>query len=138
MRLINLSCLQGAVFIEAVVVSPINAPAANATARSGHSSDPGWPRERYQDGTRLIIYEPQVDDDWKDFQNSSWRMAVSLAPKSGNEVVGVVEMKGHIDIDNIAKVVIITNPEVTKTYFEFNFQLSLESRTPTIHVTKNI
>src|SRR4030095_2719769 len=27
------------------------------------------------------------------------------------------EMKGHTDIDNVAKVAIITNPEVTGTYF---------------------
>ena len=44
-------------------------------------------------------------------------MAVSLTPKSGKEVVGVVEMKGNTDVDNVAKVVIITNPQVTSTYF---------------------
>ena len=44
-------------------------------------------------------------------------MAVSLTPKSGKEVLGVVEMKGNTDIDNIAKVAIITNPQVTGTYF---------------------
>ena len=44
-------------------------------------------------------------------------MAVSLTPKGGKEVVGVVEMKGNTDIDNVAKVAIITNPEVTATYF---------------------
>ena len=31
-------------------------------------------------------------------------MAISLTPKSGKEVVGVVEMKGNTDIDNVAKV----------------------------------
>src|SRR5438552_261695 len=44
-------------------------------------------------------------------------MAVSLTPKSGKEVVGVVEMKGNTDIDNVAKVAVITNPQVTGTYF---------------------
>jgi len=80
------------------------------------ASDPGWPRERYQDGSRLIIYQPQVDD-WKNFQELTWRMAVSLTPKSGKEAVGVVEMKGNTDVDNVSKVVVITNPEVTGTYF---------------------
>src|SRR5207253_11182773 len=71
---------------------------------------------RYQNGTRLIIYQPQVDD-WQNFQDLSWGMAVSLTPKSGKEVVGVVEMKGNTDIDNVAKVAIMTNPQVTGTYF---------------------
>jgi len=94
--------------------SPVES--ASSTAAPNQSGDPGWPRERYQNGTRLIIYQPQVDD-WKDFQQLTWRMAVSLTPKSGKEVVGVVEMKGNTDIDNVAKVAIITNPQVTGTYF---------------------
>ena len=44
-------------------------------------------------------------------------MAVSLTPKDGKEAMGVVEMKGNTDVDNVAKVVIITNPQVTGTYF---------------------
>src|SRR5207249_9808627 len=51
------------------------------------------------------------------FQQLTWRMAISLTPKSGKQVVGVVEMKGHTDVDNVAKVVVITNPEITGTYF---------------------
>ena len=67
----------------------------NLTAKRSESStpppaDPGWPREKYSNGTRLIIYQPQVDD-WKNFQELTWRMAVSLTPKGGKEVVGVVE-----------------------------------------------
>src|SRR5947207_12642197 len=44
-------------------------------------------------------------------------MAVSLTPKGDKEAGGVVEMKGNTDVDNVAKVVIITNPEITGTYF---------------------
>ena len=44
-------------------------------------------------------------------------MAISLTPKTGKEVVGVVEMKGNTDVDNVAKVALITNPQVTGTYF---------------------
>jgi hypothetical protein len=44
-------------------------------------------------------------------------MAVSLTPKSDKQVTGVIEMKGNTDVDNVAKVVNITNPEVTGTYF---------------------
>ena len=34
------------------------------------ADDPGWPRERDQDGTRLILYQPQIDD-WKQFKQVS-------------------------------------------------------------------
>src|SRR5437763_11115818 len=99
------------------ILAAASLPAKQSTSGdSGGATDPGWPRERYQNGTRLIIYQPQVDD-WKNFQDLSWRMAVSLTPKSGKEVVGVVEMKGNTDIDNVAKVAVITNPQVTGTYF---------------------
>src|SRR5213083_3615910 len=114
MKLLNNSLLHCVIVIGAFLASPFETAAGKAA--SDQSGDPGWPREKYSNGTRLLIYQPQVDG-WKDFQDLSWRMAVSLTPKSGKEVVGVVEMKGHTDIDNVAKVAIITNPQVTGTYF---------------------
>jgi len=112
----NTSLLCIAIVIGALLASPFEKAAAASTSGSNQSGDPGWPREKYSNGTRLIIYQPQVDD-WKNFRDLTWRMAASLTPKSGKEVVGVVEMKGHTDIDNVAKVAIITNPQVTGTYF---------------------
>ena len=116
MKLLKSSLLRCVIVIGALLGSPIEVTAAKSTAGPDQLGDPGWPRERYQDGTRLLIYQPQVDD-WKNFQELTWRMAVSLTPKSGKEAVGVVEMKGNTDVDNVAKVVAITNPEVTGTYF---------------------
>ncbi len=116
MNLLNASLLQCVIAIAALCVAPIERAATQSSTGSDQSGDPGWPRERYQNGTRLIIYQPQVDD-WKNFQELTWRMAVSLTPKSGKTVVGVVEMKGNTDVDNVAKVAIITNPQVTQTYF---------------------
>jgi len=116
MKLLNTSFLQCAIAIAALLASPVERAAGKASTASDQSGDPGWPREKYSNGTRLIIYQPQVDD-WKNFQELTWRMAVSLTPKGGKEIVGVVEMKGNTDVDNVAKVVVITNPEVTGTYF---------------------
>ena len=110
------SLLHCVIAIATLFGSLIEGTAAKSTTGSDQSGNTGWPRERYQDGTKLIIYQPQVDD-WKNFQELTWRMAVSLTPKGGKEVVGVVEMKGTTDIDNVAKVVVITNPEVTGAYF---------------------
>jgi hypothetical protein len=116
MKLLNVSFLQRVIAIAALLALPLERASAKSAAGSDQSGDPGWPREQYQNGTRLIIYQPQVDD-WKNFQELSWRMAVSLTPKSGKEAVGVVEMKGNTDVDNLAKIVMITNPQVIGTYF---------------------
>jgi hypothetical protein len=116
MKSINTSLLHCVMVIGTFFVSTLEVAAAKSTTGSDQPGDPGWPRERYQDGTRLLIYQPQVDD-WKNFQKLTWRMAVSLTPKDGKEAVGVVEMKGNTDVDNVSKVVVITNPEVTGTYF---------------------
>src|SRR5436309_4921808 len=116
MKILNVSFVQCLFVTAGLFTSPFEIAAAKSTAGSGQPGDSSWPREGFQDGTRLIIYQPQVDD-WKNFQDLSWRMAISLAPKSGKTVVGVVEMKGNTNIDNVAKVAVITNPQVTGTYF---------------------
>src|SRR5438876_4823406 len=114
MKLRTTSLLYCLIVFVAFFASPFER--AFGTAAPNQSGDPGWPREKYSNGTQLIIYQPQVDD-WKNFQDLSWRMAVSLTPKGGKQVVGVVEMKGHTDIDNVAKVAVITNPKVAGAYF---------------------
>src|SRR6476660_680350 len=116
MRLLSISFLKCLIVTAALFISPFEIRAATSTTGSGQSGGSSWPREKYSNGTRLIIYQPQVDD-WKNFQDLSWRMAISLTPKGGKTAVGVVEMKGNTNIDNIAKVAIIANPQVTGTYF---------------------
>src|SRR5215813_4349387 len=116
MKIRNTSLLQILILATAFLISPFETRAANSTTGPAQSSDSSWPREKYQNGNKLIIYQPQVDD-WKNFQDLSWRMAVSLTPKSGKEVIGVIEMKGNTDVDNVAKLVNIIDPQVTGTYF---------------------
>src|SRR5215470_12244313 len=110
------SFLQFLIVTAALCSSAFDIRAANSTTGSGQSGDSSWPRERYQNGNRLIVYQPQVDD-WTNFQDLSWRMAVSLTPKSGKTVVGVVEMKGTTSVDNVNKLVNISNLQITNTYF---------------------
>src|SRR4029450_4588856 len=116
MKILNASFLHCLLVTAAALASPFEMRAANPTTGSGQSGNSSWPRERYQNGNTLIVYQPQVDD-WKNFQDLSWRMAVSLTPKSGKTAVGVVEMKGTTSIDNVAKLVNISNPQITGTYF---------------------
>src|SRR5262245_57510607 len=108
MKIVNTPLVATLVLTIALFTSPFEIRAANSTTASGQSSDSSWPREKYQNGNKLIIYQPQVDD-WKNFQDLSWRMAVSLTPKTGKTVVGVVEMKGTTSVDNVNKLVNISN-----------------------------
>jgi hypothetical protein len=80
------------------------------------AQDPGWPRQVTKQGSTLIYYQPQVDD-WKDFSELDWRMAITLTPAGGKQTVGVVEMHGHTDIDNDNKAVLISNLQVVRTHF---------------------
>src|SRR5437764_3125508 len=116
MRMLNTSFLQCLILTAALFTSPCEIRAAQSATGSDQPNNSSWPREKYSNGTRLIIYQPQVDD-WKNFQDLSWRMAISLTPKGGKTVLGVVEMKGNTNIDNVAKIATITNPQVTGTYF---------------------
>jgi hypothetical protein len=83
---------------------------------SSAAQDPGWPRQLTKQGSTFIYYQPQVDD-WKYFTDLTWRMAFSLTPAGGKQVVGVVEMQGHTDVDNDSKMVMITNLKILKTNF---------------------
>src|SRR5215472_12384231 len=116
MKFLSVCLLQFLIVTAALFTSPFDIRAATSTAPSGQSSDSSWPREKYQNGNKLIIYQPQVDD-WKNFQDLSWRMAVSLTPKTGKTVVGVVEMKGTTSVDNVNKLVNISNLQITGTDF---------------------
>src|SRR5262249_52908031 len=100
----------------ALFISSSEIRAANSTAGSAQSDDSSWPREKYNNGTKLIIYQPQIDN-WTNFQDLSWRMAVSLTPKTGKTVVGVVEMKGTTSVDNVNKLVNLSNLQITGTDF---------------------
>ena len=74
MQIFNAFLLQFLIVTVAVVSLPFETRAAKSMQASGQSGDSTWPRECYQDGNRLIIYQPQADD-WKNFQDLSWRMA---------------------------------------------------------------
>lgn len=78
--------------------------------------DPGWPRSIKKNGAELIYYQPQVDD-WKDKKELYARMAVSLTPPGGKQTVGVVSIRMKTDADIAAHTVLLSDPQITKTYF---------------------
>ena len=87
-------------------------------AAAASAQDYVWPRERVENGNTLVMYQPQVDE-WRDFGRLVGRMAISLTPKGGKEVVGIVVLQGdtQIEVDNDRKTVFITNLRLTQTQF---------------------
>jgi len=80
------------------------------------AQDLKWPRQRVENGNTLVTYQPQVDD-WKNFKELDWRMAVELTPKGGKPTVGVVVLKANTEVDNENKMVLINNIKIVHTNF---------------------
>ena len=62
------------------------------TADSTLIADRGWPREAENNGTKLVYYQPQVDD-WKDFKELTARVAFSLTPEDGGGIIFLTSSK---------------------------------------------
>jgi hypothetical protein len=53
--------------------------------------DYGWPRQISKNGATLIYYQPQLDG-WKDYKQLNARLAFSLTPQGGKNVLGVASV----------------------------------------------
>jgi len=80
------------------------------------AQDPGWPRQKTSPAGKLIYYQPQVDD-WKNHRDLHFRMAFSLTPAGGKQVVGVVNIHAKTDVNVDARTVLLSNPTITDTHF---------------------
>jgi len=86
----------------------------NLTAKSSKSNatsastDPGWPRQRTNEKGSLVYYQPQVDA-WTNFKQLDFRMAFSLTPKGGKEIVGILELQAQTDVNVDDRSVLISN-----------------------------
>ena len=86
------------------------------TADTTLIADNGWPREAENNGTKLVYYQPQVDD-WKDYKEISARVAFSLTPKDGKQVLGVASLKAETLVDKDNRSAFIKNLQVTDVRF---------------------
>jgi hypothetical protein len=82
----------------------------------GLGQDPGWPRQKTNPAGKLVYYQPQVDE-WNNFKDLVFRMAFSLTPKGGKQVVGVVTIHAKTDVNVDARTVLLSNPSITDTHF---------------------
>ena len=68
-------------------------------------------------GNQFVVYQPQIEN-WKDFRDLTWRMAVGITPKGGKEVLGVLDMQGKTTVDFDKKSVVISDMEIAGTHFQ--------------------
>jgi hypothetical protein len=87
-----------------------------ASAGAVCAQDPGWPRQITKPQGTIVYYQPQVDN-WSDFKNIDWRMAISITPAGGKAVVGVVVLHGWTSVNSETQMVLISNLTIKNTYF---------------------
>ncbi len=81
-----------------------------------NAQDITFPRELTNEGSILLIYQPQVDA-WKDYKKLVYRAAISLTPFQGNEVIGVIYMESTTDVNNEKHQVLIHDMIIQKSHF---------------------
>jgi hypothetical protein len=97
---------------------PGAAPSAAQHKNAGapQQKDLGWPREISKNGTKLIYYQPQVDE-WKDYKELFARVAFSLTPPGGKEALGVASLQAGTIVDNNTRTAYIRDIQVTSVRF---------------------
>ena len=90
-----------------------NLAAASQPNATAAPPDPGWPRERTNEQGRLVYYQPQVDA-WKNFKELDFRMAFSLTPKGGKEIVGIIELQAQTDVNVDNHSVLLSNFKINE------------------------
>jgi hypothetical protein len=80
------------------------------------AQDPGWPRQKTSPAGKLVYYQPQVDE-WNNYKDLNFRMAFSLTPTGGKQVVGVMTVHGKTDVNVDARTVLLSNPVIADTNF---------------------
>src|SRR6266404_905787 len=108
----------------------LRAQSAAPLADSGQQVTPAgdeltWPREFEDNGTKVDIYQPQIEKwDGTDFET---RSAVAVTEAGSNApVYGVFWMKARADVDKAARIVTLNNIEVTRVVFPSDSRLQSE------------
>jgi hypothetical protein len=85
-------------------------------SKSTATTDPGWPRQRANEQGSLVYYQPQVDA-WKEFKQLDFRMAFTLTPKGGKEIVGVLTLQAQTNVNVDDHSVVLTDFKITDAHF---------------------
>jgi hypothetical protein len=125
-------------------ISSCAQPSAPAAASDQEVTPAGdelrWPREFEDNGTKVDIYQPQIEK-WEgtDFET---RSAVAITAAGSNApVYGVFWMKARADIDKAARIVTLNDIKVTKASFpsaqklQSEYLALIQKHVPTISKT---
>src|ERR1700722_19217012 len=80
------------------------------------AEDIGWPREKTQNGARIVYYQPQIDK-WQDYRTLDARMAIQVTPAGGKETPGVVSIQARTDANKDTRLVVISNIKLIDARF---------------------
>ena len=80
------------------------------------AQDPGWPRKFTNNGSVLVVYQPQVEE-WAQYKSLNCRMAFTLTPYQAKKVVGVVYVHAATTVDTYNHMVKVYNMNITDVHF---------------------
>src|ERR1700744_3813275 len=80
------------------------------------TTDIGWPRQVSDNTATLTYYQPQVDN-WADYKTLTARMAFSLLPKNGKEVLGVASFSCETLVDKDSRMVYLKEVKIPEVRF---------------------
>ncbi len=89
-----------------------------AAAQAQGPQAPSWPRVKTAaDGTRITMYQPQVDN-WGFYVKLDYRLAVEiLAPGAAAAVPAALQMTAETNTDMVTRTVVVYNQKIVKASF---------------------
>ena len=79
---------------------------------------PKWPRSYEDAGDKVVVYEPQVDPNWKDYKKLHARSAVVVTPKGSKEDgYGVIEYDVETEVNHDTREVLFKDREFSGIRF---------------------
>jgi hypothetical protein len=92
------------------------AAAPSGAAAQAPAQDIGWPRQVTKDGATLVYYQPQIDE-WKDYKELSFKVAFSLTPQGGKQVLGVASGQADTIVDKDNHTAYLRDIKITSARF---------------------
>jgi hypothetical protein len=113
-----------AIFTVVLIANMVLPPAVFISTTAENETDPQsstgqeltWPREFEDNGTKLAIYQPQIEK-WEGTDFASRAAVAITSPGADAPVYGVVWFNARADVDKAAGVVTLNDIQVTKVKF---------------------
>lgn len=111
-----------AIFVAAcLVASPIpgstsQTTSANAAAAASAPASLPWPKTYDINGAHIIVYQPQLKS-WRGFRTLIADTAVSITPKDGKPVLGVISIEANTIANVSARTVVINDVKILSARF---------------------